>query len=146
MLFAIARTLKPIIPRPLYRSLQMYAARATANRWLDRMGVFPLALKVAERFDYSVQAGPFTGMKYTRSAMLSRHATPALLGVYERQLYPFLEAAAQRCDFVVDLGSAEGYYAVGMARMENALLPLTPIRTSVESAGKWLQSIKYPTA
>jgi hypothetical protein len=41
---------------------------------------------------------PFSGMRYTRSAPLSRHATPALLGVYERQLYPFLETAARECE------------------------------------------------
>jgi SAM-dependent methyltransferase len=117
MLSALARTLKPITPGPLYRSFQMHAGRRQANRWLHNAGVFPLALKVAEQFNYNVQAGPFTGMKYTRSALLSRHATPALLGVYERQLYPFLEAAAGRCDLVVDIGSAEGYFAVGLARL-----------------------------
>jgi hypothetical protein len=117
MLTALARTLKPIIPSPLYRSVQMHVGRRHANRWLDRGGVFRLALQAAEKFDFTVQAGPFAGMKYTRSAVLSRHATPALLGVYERQLYPFLETAARRCDFVVDVGSAEGYFAVGLARL-----------------------------
>jgi hypothetical protein len=117
MLSALARTLKPITPTPLYRSLQMHAGRRQANRWLNSVGVFPLALKAAEQFNYSVQAGPFRGLKYTRSALLSRHATPALLGAYERQLYPFLEAAAGRCDLVVDIGSAEGYFAVGLARL-----------------------------
>src|SRR5580698_7614345 len=117
MLSALKRTLKSIAPHPLYRSLQMYASRRNANRWLDRMGVFPLALRAAAEFNYTVQAGPFAGMKYTRSAVLSRHATPALLGVYERHLYPFLEAAVQLCDLVVDIGSAEGYFAVGLARL-----------------------------
>jgi hypothetical protein len=116
LLSALARTLKPIVPHPLYRSIQMNAARRHANRWLDSVGVFPLAVKAAERFAYTVQAGPFTGMRYTRSALLSRHATPALLGVYERQLYPFLEMARRRCDLVVDIGSAEGYFAVGLAQ------------------------------
>jgi hypothetical protein len=122
VLSAVARTLKPFVPPRLYRSLEMYAARRHANRWLDRVGVFALALKAAERFDYTVQAGPFIGMKYTRSAVLSRHATPALLGLYERQLYPFLEAAARRCDLVVDIGSAEGYFAVGLARLGNRVV------------------------
>ncbi len=122
MLSVLARTLKPMIPPPLYRSLQMYVSRKNANSWLDRMGVFPLALKAAGQFDYTVQAGPFAGMKYTRSAVLSRHATPALLGVYERQLYPFLEAAARRCDLIVDVGSAEGYFAVGLGRLGNQVV------------------------
>jgi hypothetical protein len=122
LLAVLARTLKPIIPHPLYRSLEMYVTRRNANRWLDRMGVFPLALRAAEQFGYAVQSGPFIGMKYTRSAVLSRHATPALLGVYERQLYPFLEVAAQRCDLVIDIGSAEGYFAVGLGRLGNRVV------------------------
>jgi hypothetical protein len=90
MLTILARTLEHIASHPLYRSLQqMYAGRRNANRWLERMKVFPLALRAAEEFDYTVQAGPFAGMRYTRSFVLSRHATPRLLGVYERNLYRF---------------------------------------------------------
>jgi len=117
MFFAVARSLRPIIPAPIYRALQMYAARRTANRWLARIGVLALAVQVAERFDYQVQSGPFAGLKYTKSAVLGRHVTPTLLGTYERQIYPFLEAAAQRCDLVIDVGCAEGYFALGLARM-----------------------------
>jgi ribosomal protein L11 methylase PrmA len=40
-----------------------------------------------------------------------------MLGVYERQLYPFLETPVARCDLAVDIGSAEGYFAVGLARL-----------------------------
>jgi hypothetical protein len=54
-------------------------------------------------------------MKYTRSAVLSRHATPALLGQYERQLYPALLEAVTKAGFAIDIGHAEGYYAVGLA-------------------------------
>lgn len=43
---------------------------------------------------------------------------PRLLGVYESELHPFLQAfAAERLDCVIDVGCAEGYYAVGLARM-----------------------------
>ncbi len=41
---------------------------------------------------------------------------PKLLGTYEEELNPFLEdLIAAAPDLVVDVGSAEGYYAVGMA-------------------------------
>ena len=56
-------------------------------------------------------------MKYTRTAIASRHATPSLLGTYERQIYPFLLEAVDRCEQIVDIGSAEGYFAVGLARL-----------------------------
>lgn len=49
--------------------------------------------------------------------MLSHHTTPALLGQYERQLYPYILEAAGSCDLVIDVGHAEGYYAVGLAKM-----------------------------
>jgi predicted O-methyltransferase YrrM len=74
-------------------------------------------LKVADRFHYEVQSGPFKGMKYTRSAVLSRQAIPSLIGQYERQIYPALLAAAEEADVIIDVGHAEGYYAVGLARM-----------------------------
>jgi predicted RNA methylase len=115
MISSVARTLKPLIPSMVYRSWEMHAARRNAVRWLEREGVLSLAVQVADRFDYRVQSGPFAGMRYTPAAVVTRHATPALLGVYERQIYPFLESAIERAELVVDVGCAEGYYAVGLA-------------------------------
>jgi hypothetical protein len=116
-LFKLAATAKPFIPPSIYRAIHSNVARRNANRYLKENGVFDLAIQVAERFDYRVQAGPFQGMIYTKEAVLSRHATPALLGQYERQLYTYIVEAAQNCDLVIDVGHAEGYYAVGLARL-----------------------------
>ena len=115
MLSTLGHKLRPFLPAPVYRALWTYAARRTANRYLKSAGVFDLALQVAERFDGRVQSGVFKGMKYTRAAILSRHATPMLIGQYERQIYDALTAAASRVDTVIDIGHAEGYYAVGLA-------------------------------
>jgi hypothetical protein len=62
-----------------------------------------------------VQTGPFKGMRYvcraTEGARLAR-----LLGCYEVTLAPVIEQAIARAyPLVIDLGSAEGYYAVGLA-------------------------------
>jgi len=113
----IAHALHAVLPAQLYRELETRHGRRAAVRWLRQVGVLELALKVADHFDYTVQAGPFRGMRYTREAVLTHHVTPNLLGTYERQLYPLLEEAANRCDLIVDIGSAEGYFAVGLARM-----------------------------
>jgi SAM-dependent methyltransferase len=64
-----------------------------------------------------ITGGPFKGMEYvsvaTEGVLIAR-----LLGSYESELHPHLEAlAAQGLDCVVDVGCAEGYYAVGLARM-----------------------------
>jgi hypothetical protein len=37
---------------------------------------------------------------------------------------PFLEAAVQRCESVVDVGCAEGYFAAGLARLDGGELDL----------------------
>lgn len=43
---------------------------------------------------------------------------PRLLGVYESELHPYLHAfASEGLDSVIDVGCAEGYYAVGLARL-----------------------------
>ena len=111
----IAQKIQPLVPTSIYRAVWAYVARRNANRWLRSQGVFTLALNVAERFDYSVQSGIFKGLKYPRSAVLSRHATPMLIGQYERQIYPALTAASAKTSLVIDIGHAEGYFAVGFA-------------------------------
>lgn len=95
----------------------MNAARRHSRRWLQDRDVLHLGVQVAEHFDYMVQAGPFKGMRYTRDAVLTRHATPALLGQYECQLYPYLMQLLDQHAKVIDIGHAEGYYAVGTARL-----------------------------
>ena len=63
-----------------------------------------------------VTAGPFAGMRYIQNSVGSAWA-PKVLGIYEKELWPAVEAAAaERYDTLVDIGAAEGYYAVGFAR------------------------------
>ncbi len=80
----VASMIKPILPAPVFRSLEMRKARRTSMRFLRHNRAIDLGLQVAERFSYTVRSGPFAGMKYTRAAVASRHATPCLLGTYER--------------------------------------------------------------
>lgn len=113
----IATVLQSVLPARAYREMETRYGRHSAIRWLRQQGVLDLAVKVAEQFDYTVQDGLFRGMRYTREAVLTHHATPNLLGTYERQLYPYLREAAIRCDLIIDIGSAEGYFAVGLGRL-----------------------------
>lgn len=63
-----------------------------------------------------VQAGPFTGMKYLRQPRFSRYAAK-ILGVYEAEIHSWLEMICQKdIRSVINIGCAEGYYAVGLAR------------------------------
>jgi hypothetical protein len=68
-----------------------------------------------------VQGGPFRGMQYVDQSYWSAYI-PKLLGIYERELSGYIEeAVGLPFQTVVDIGAAEGYYAVGMAmRMHDA--------------------------
>lgn len=69
-----------------------------------------------ERTDCSVRQGPFAGMRYVQVSQGSAYI-PKLLGIYERELAPQVEALVTRAPrLLVDVGAAEGYYAVGLAR------------------------------
>jgi hypothetical protein len=76
---------------------------AFAPRLLEMSGAFVLA-------------GPFEGLKYPERAAGSAWA-PKLLGTYELELAPVIEEIVSRgYSSVVDIGAAEGYYAVGLAK------------------------------
>jgi hypothetical protein len=68
-----------------------------------------------------VLSGPFTGMPYLDETVWGS-ITPKWLGCYELELHDIVEAAiAYRYDRVINVGCAEGYYAVGFAwRMPEA--------------------------
>ena len=112
--------------------------KATIKRWIERSpGALPLAVldalralrypalrekkrnrrRVFERLGRptTVLNGPFRGMKYLSRAYCSA-VLPKLLGTYECELIPAIDRLARSdADRIVDIGAAEGYYAVGLA-------------------------------
>ncbi len=91
--------------------------RVRARRYLQRMR--PLNEQFVGRYGLEVRHGPFAGMQYLPGQeRISGHLIAKLLGRYESQLYPWLEHEWIGGDFdlFVDVGCAEGYYAVGLAR------------------------------
>jgi len=73
---------------------------------------------VAER-GLTVRSGPFAGMEYDPSVVGFAEALVAkLIGAYERELHPAIREiqANGQIDTVVNIGCAEGSYAVGLAR------------------------------
>ena len=74
-----------------------------------------LARLVRARTGMRVRAGPFQGMRYIDRSVGSAFL-PKLLGIYERELNDCIEeACGLNFPLIVDIGAAEGYYAVGMA-------------------------------
>ncbi|MBF0239175.1 MAG: methyltransferase domain-containing protein [SAR324 cluster bacterium] len=61
--------------------------------------------------------GPFRGMKYGEKSV-GGALLPKLIGSYEKELSNLVNSfVSKNYDNVVDIGSAEGYYVVGLARM-----------------------------
>jgi hypothetical protein len=63
-----------------------------------------------------ILSGPFIGLRYGSHAAGSAWA-PKLLGTYECELAPIIaNIVARGYRSIIDLGAAEGYYAVGLAK------------------------------
>jgi predicted O-methyltransferase YrrM len=87
---------------------------------LDHERLYPVEWanrRVRDKFGDTVVAGPFAGLTYpdwgmTRVDLFS----PKLLGCFELELHGEIDATIARGPrVVVNVGAAEGYYAVGMA-------------------------------
>ncbi len=93
-----------LLPHPYQRFRNRYKRDARLNRGIMR------------RQGLVVAAGPFAGMKYIADSRGSR-LVPKLIGSYELELHAVIaETLASQPSVVVDVGCAEGYYAVGFAR------------------------------
>jgi hypothetical protein len=97
------------------------------NKQLNLAKVFNITLSVRlheittlvyESTQGIVQGGPFRGMRLLRQKSWGAgEISPKLLGCYEAELIPsVIEAMAKKYPKVINVGCAEGYYAVGLAR------------------------------
>lgn len=85
------------------RHLAKWRSAVLANTFVKKTGA-------------TVAAGPFAGMTYAVRVAEGGRA-PRLLGAYEASLHPVIESVISRAyPQVLDIGCAEGYYAVGLAR------------------------------
>lgn len=102
---SLKAALRSSLPGP-YNSLQ----QSLANRRLRRV-----QRAIEDKFGLVVQSGPFAGMAYISEAVCSS-LVPKLLGSYEAELHQALaEILSSDYETVIDVGCAEGYYAVGLA-------------------------------
>ena len=89
---------------------------AAQLRQLAKWRSMVLANTLVARSGDRVPAGPFRGMLYSVNASEGGRA-PRLLGAYEASLHPVIETVIARSYAqVLDIGCAEGFYAVGLAR------------------------------
>lgn len=101
---SLVQLAKKVVPRALYPSalLRRNAQWRTGN---------------------TVMSGPFAGMRYLDRSIWGAYI-PKLIGCYELELHPFIERAlASKPGYLIDIGGAEGYYAVGLlSRLPEARL------------------------
>ena len=87
----------------LLRLMARWRATLIGNTYVQHHGV-------------KVYSGPFKGMEYLNYAT-EGCLVPRLLGCYEDELHADLQRFADNgVDTLIDIGCAEGYYAVGLAR------------------------------
>jgi hypothetical protein len=65
----------------------------------------------------TVRRGPFAGLTYPESLADADFLVPKLLGIYEQEVHDAIEGWISRePGLVMNIGAAEGYFAVGLAR------------------------------
>ncbi|NQZ56647.1 MAG: methyltransferase [Lentisphaeraceae bacterium] len=85
--------------------------------------------------DFTVKNGPFKGMVYPEKKAFGSAIVPKLLGSYEKELHEVIdEICSQKYSEVVDIGCAEGYYAIGLA-MRMSEVNVFAYDTNVEAIG-----------
>jgi hypothetical protein len=112
---SIKQTLKRILPAPLTR---------TASRLLDQSLPARRVILQRERlqgvhriYGGVVQAGPFEGLVLPAEGSWDATTIPSIIGSYEEEIHEAIEELiAREPARVVNVGAAEGYYAVGFAR------------------------------
>lgn len=104
-------------------------------RFLSQWRSLMLANTFLQTHGPVIHGGLFAGMTYVTAATEGA-LMPRLLGTYEAELHPHLRAfIAQGLDCVIDVGCAEGYYAVGLARlMPAAMIHAHDIDPAAQSA------------
>jgi hypothetical protein len=92
-------------------------AMLTALRQLAKNRSLWLQRRLVGQCGTRIQAGPFAGMEFAPHQIAGCHM-PKLLGSLESELHPFIYSMPQaQYDTILNIGCAEGYYAVGLKRM-----------------------------
>ena len=89
----------------------------TQKEWADRRP-FDLFIKNTILKEPIVRNGFFKGMHYPDFLAAGSAIYPKFMGSYEREIYPIMEEILkQPYTLIIDVGCAEGYYAVGFAML-----------------------------
>lgn len=100
---------------PLFRDGFALIGHWRMRRHFTKIGMTNLEQRTSKMLPLSVQKGPFAGLKLLKRACGSVWI-PKVLGSYEMELdFAVEEIVRMSPDVIVDVGCAEGYFAVGFA-------------------------------
>jgi hypothetical protein len=100
----------------LYATVTAQRARRRSQILEREWGYTDLAHRVLEGNGTAVSSGPFEGLKFAPRTF-DRHISPKLFGSYEAALNPlWQDILARPYAQILDVGCADGYFAVGIAR------------------------------
>ena len=110
-----------LLPQRAFSTIQAIRSRHHQKQLLQQWGILAASQKLIAEYGSTVLAGPFKGMKYPLESLGNRHSIPILFGTYECELHSVIEIGiSKKFPTIVDIGCAEGYYAVGLARRTEA--------------------------
>lgn len=112
-----------LLPRRVFSTIQSIRSRNYQKKLHREWGIYDGTRKLISTRGCTVLGGPFRGMKYPCQSLLNRNGISILFGSYELELHAVIEEAlSKRFDRILDVGCAEGYYAVGLARRTEAII------------------------
>jgi hypothetical protein len=93
-----------------------YGILARALEWWEGYELRRVARKIPGAYDLVVQNGPFRGLRFSSTVDAAKNL-PKIIGSYEIELHETIEKLVILGGFrlLLNVGAAEGYYAVGMA-------------------------------
>ena len=116
----IKKAAEVLSPAWLFTTVQSIRSRNYQKQLHREWGVEQATQEMIAEYGLQVLHGPFRGMRYPQASLASRDGVPILFATYELELHPVLEeVVAKRYQRIVDIGCAEGYYAVGLALRTN---------------------------
>ncbi len=115
------------------------------KKFKDQRKIYQQNIKIINDLfsgDFFVRYGSFKGMKYTKN-FSGNSLLPKLLGSYEEPIQKWIEEAiSKKYKKIVNIGSAEGYYAVGFAfRLKNALIYAYDIESLLRENNQMLSKL-----
>jgi len=112
----IESALKRVLPAAIFAELKHTRARRHSVQVLRNHGVLEISKRVVERCGTTVLRGPFAGLRFPQEVLLDLPCAQRIVGSFEKELHPVFEGLKKGdYEVILNIGSAEGYYAVGLA-------------------------------